>query len=96
MLKFPLLNGVTVVILVTFGEIRLDFSVCNISKTIHGTLIHGQTSTKYPNLGFFRHPCPTLVSSAITIKRRSAITGYSPAYNFLFTPKDGKIISNFH
>ena len=32
MSKFPLLNGVTVVILVTFGEMCLDFSVCNISK----------------------------------------------------------------
>ena len=21
-------------------------------------MIHGQTSTKYANLGFFRHPCP--------------------------------------
>ena len=24
-------------------------------------MIHGQTSTKYANLCFFRHPCPTLI-----------------------------------
>ena len=45
MSKFSLLNGVTVVILVTFGEMRLDFSVYNISKNY----------TKYANLG------PTLI-----------------------------------
>ena len=30
--KFSLLNGVTVVILVAFGEMQLDFSAYNISK----------------------------------------------------------------
>ena len=30
-------------------------------KTIHGTLMNGQTSTKFANLGFLRHPCLTLM-----------------------------------
>ena len=26
-------------------------------------MIHGKTSTKYANLGFFRHLCPTLMDA---------------------------------
>ena len=42
------------------GKLDSNFLFAIFQKTIRGTLIHGQTSTKYANLGFFRHPCPTL------------------------------------
>ena len=43
------------------GKLDSNFLFAIFQKTIHGTLIHGQISTKYANLGLFRHPCPTLV-----------------------------------
>ena len=54
MIAFSLLKGIIAVILVTFGEIRPQFSVSNISQnylTINDALI-GQLSTKYTNLIF--------------------------------------------
>ena len=61
MSKFSLLNGVTVVILVTFGEMRLDFSVCNISKKYTWYIDTWTDSYKISQSGFFRHPCTTLL-----------------------------------
>ena len=43
------------------GKLESNFLFAIFQKTIHGTLIHGQTSTKYANLGFFRHQCATLM-----------------------------------
>ena len=60
MSKFSLLNRVTVVTYLLLGKLDSNFLFAIFQKTIHGTLIHGQTSTKYANLGLFRHPCPTL------------------------------------
>ena len=63
MSKFSLLNGVTVVILVTFGEMHLDFSVYNISKN-YTWYIHCYMDRHLQNMPiwiFFPHPCPTLL-----------------------------------
>ena len=49
-------------ILVTFRKIGLSFSVYNISKN-YTYMVHGQISTKYADMGFFRHPCPTLIQT---------------------------------
>ena len=46
------------------GKLESNFLFAIIQKTIHGTLIDGLTSTKYANLGFFRHQCPTLLHIA--------------------------------
>ena len=54
--KFSLLNGVTVVILVTFGEMRLDFSVCNISKKYTWYIDTWTDSYKISQSGFFSSP----------------------------------------
>ena len=56
MSKFSLLNGVTVVILVTFGEMRLDFSVCNISKKYTWYIDTWTDSYKISQSGFFSSP----------------------------------------
>ena len=48
------------------GKLNSNFLFAIFQKTIHGTLIHGQTSTKYANLGLFRHLCPTLVNTSNT------------------------------
>merc|ERR1712020_247097 len=56
MSKFPLLNGVTVVILVTFGEMCLDFSVCNISKNYTWYIDTWTDIYKISQSGFFSSP----------------------------------------
>ena len=56
MSKFPLLNGVTVVILVTFGEMCLDFSVCNISKNCTWYIDTWTDIYKISQSGFFSSP----------------------------------------
>ena len=45
------------------GKLESNFLFAIFQKTIHATLIDGQTSTKYANLGFFRHQCPTLMNT---------------------------------
>ena len=56
-------------------------------KTIHGTLIHGQTSTKYANLGLFRHRCPTLLIK----KKTDDIENIEKKINFI---KDNHLNDN--
>ena len=56
MSKFSLLNGATVVILVTFGEMRLDFSVCNISKNYTWYIDTWTDIYKICQSGFFSSP----------------------------------------
>ena len=56
-------------------------------------MIHGQTSTKYANLCFFRHPCPTLTYNPLfqanSISESLSLLDFGTNYCNLFNLMDG-------
>ena len=79
MYKFPLLNGVTVVILANFGEMPLDFSVCNNSKNYAWYIDTCTDIYKISQSGFFSSTVYHLNVDCRYIKNRRdchTITGY--------------------
>ena len=81
MSKFPLLNGVTVVILVTFGEMCLDFSVCNISKNYTWYIDTWTDIYKISQSGFFSSPVYHLIG-ALAHKKSVPLTLVSKGFEY--------------
>ena len=76
MSKFSLLNGVTVVILVTFGEMHLDFSVYNISKNYTWYIDAWTDIYKIGQSAFFPSPVSHLSVACLGSKKETSLVAY--------------------